>query len=131
MPIKGTRPKKGKSQTVPPYEPEPVQQELAPEEAEETIPTQKAERKKTVTAFTEEQKEEIIEFLMRNEVLYSKRLAGFKDITQKEDLWAAQAANINTTVAQLKIWYTNMRTMMGRLKKRAKKSGSGDVTLLT
>ena len=38
---------------------------------------------------------------MRNEVLYSKRLAGFKDVTQKEDLWAAQAAKMNTTVAQL------------------------------
>ena len=62
---------------------------------------------------------------MRNEVLCSKRRAGFKDATQKEDMWIAQAAKINTTVSQLKIWYTIMRTMMGRLKKCAKKSGSG------
>ena len=62
---------------------------------------------------------------MRNEVFYSKRLAGFKNVSRKDDLWAAQAAKINTTVAYLKIWYTSMRTMMGRLKKRAKKSGSG------
>ena len=125
MPPKGTRGKKGKGMAAPPPEPEPVQPEPAPEEAEETTPTQKAKRKKTVTAFTEKQKEEIIEFLMRNEVLYSKRLAGFKDVTQKEDLWAAQAAKMNTTVAQLKLWYTSMRTMMGQLKKRARKSGSG------
>ena len=58
------------------------------------LPTQKAKRKKIVTAFTEEQKEGIIKFHMRNEVLYSKRLAGFKDVTKKEDLWAAQAAKI-------------------------------------
>ena len=62
---------------------------------------------------------------MRNEVLYSKRLVGFKNATQKDDLWIAQAAKIHTTVSQLKIWYTNMRTMMGRLKKCAKKSRSG------
>jgi len=30
-------------------------------------------RNKTTTSFTEADKEEIIEFLMRNEVLYSKR----------------------------------------------------------
>ena len=54
---------------------------------------------------------------MRNEVLYSKRLAVFKDVTQKDDLWAAQAAKINTTVAWIKLWYTSMRTMIGRLKK--------------
>ena len=128
MPPNGTRGKKGKGKAAPPPEPEPVQPEPAPEEAEEaeeTTPTKKAKIKKTVTAFTEKQKEEIIEFLMRNEVLYSKRLAGFKDVTQKEDLWAAQAAKMNTTVAQLKLWYTSMRNMMGRLKKRARKSGSG------
>ena len=123
MPPKGTRGKKGKGKgkAVPHPEPEPVQ----PEETDESYPSEKAKRKKTVTAFCEQQKEEIIEFLMRNEVLYSKRLSGFKDVTQKENLWAAQAAKMNSTVEQLKIWYSSMRTMMGRLKKRAKKSGAG------
>ena len=124
MPPKGTGGKKGKGKAVPPPEPEPVQPEPAPEETDESYPSEKAKRKKTVTAFSEQQKEEIIEFLMRNEVLYSKRLSGFKDVTQKENLWAAQAAKMNSTVEQLKIWYSSMRTMMGRLKKRAKKSGS-------
>ncbi|KAJ3584166.1 hypothetical protein NHX12_014662 [Muraenolepis orangiensis] len=32
---------------------------------------------------------------------------------------------MTSTVEQLKIWYTSMRTMMGRLKNRAKKSRSG------
>lgn len=125
MPPKGPRGKKGKGKAAQHLEPEPVHPEPAAEEAEDTTPTQKAKRKKTVTAFTEKQKEEIIEFLMTNEVLYSKRLAGFKDVTQKEDLWAAQAAKMNTTAAKLKLWYSSMRTMMGRLKKRARKSGSG------
>jgi len=87
---------------------------------EEASETQGGARKrsKTTTSFTEADKEEIIEFLMRNEVLYSKRLAGFKDVSKKEDLWAAQAAKMNTTVSELRIWYTSMRTMLGRLKKR-------------
>ena len=55
-------------------------------------------RNKTTTSFTEADKEDIIEFLMRNEVLYSKRLAGFKDVSKKEELWAAQAVKMNTSV---------------------------------
>ena len=35
-------------------------------------------RNKTTTSFTEADKNDTIEFLMRNEVLYSKRLAGFR-----------------------------------------------------
>lgn len=50
----------------------------------------------TVTYSTEKLKEDIIEFIMRNnEILYSKRLAGFEDVTRKADLLAY--------VAQLKI----------------------------
>ena len=46
-------------------------------------------------------------------------------MSKKEDLWAAQAAKMNTTVSELRIWYTSMRTMLGRLKKRAMKTHSG------
>ncbi|OWF43285.1 hypothetical protein KP79_PYT18765 [Mizuhopecten yessoensis] len=130
MPSKGSRGKKGKGMAVPPPKSEPVQQGPAPEETDNSYPSEKAKRRKTVTAFSEQQKDEIIKFLMSNDVLYTKRLSGFKDVTHKEDLWAArlpgcQAAKMNSTVEQLKIWYASMRTMMGRLKKRAKKSGSG------
>jgi hypothetical protein len=122
MPTKGSRSKRGKKlrTTSSPADTEP--EILQPEPTPEGPGTK---RKKTVTSFTEEQKEEIIEFLIQNQVLYSKRLAGFKDVAKKEDIWAAQAAKMNANVEQLKTWYSSMRTMMGRLKKRAKKSGSG------
>ena len=67
MPPKGTRGKKGKGKTVLSQEPEPVQPEPTPEETDDSYPSEKAKRK-TVTAFSEQQKEEIIEFLKSNEV---------------------------------------------------------------
>ena len=95
----------------------------AAEVEHETSATTKREKK--TTTFSEEQKEEIIDFLIGNQVIYSKRLAGFKNVQLKERLWASQAQKMGTSVADLKIWYTSMRTMLGRLKKRAKKSGEG------
>ncbi|XP_061746235.1 uncharacterized protein LOC133544983 isoform X2 [Nerophis ophidion] len=100
----------------------PIQQDPSAEEADNEA-TPKAKRKRT-TAFSGEEKEEIIDFLLQHEVLYSKRLAGFKDVSKKEKLWAAQAEKMGTTAADLKTWYTSMRTVLGRLKKRAGKSGS-------
>ena len=43
----------------------------------------KDKKKKVVTTFNEQQKEEIIEFLWQNEILYSKRLVGFQDVNKK------------------------------------------------
>ncbi|XP_061784370.1 uncharacterized protein [Nerophis lumbriciformis] len=103
----------------------PIQQDPSAEEADDEA-TPKAKRKRT-TAFSEEEKEEIIDFLLQHEVLYSKRLAGFKDVSKKEKLWAAQAEKMGMTVADLKTWYTSMRTMLGRLKKRARKSAMADL----
>ena len=102
MPPTGKRARKGGSGT--PLNPEPVLPEQ--EEADETHFIEKAKRKKTMSCFTEQLKEEIIEFLMNNEVLYSKRLSGFKDITRKDELWTAQTVKMNTTAEQLKTWYT-------------------------
>ena len=121
MPPKGKRARKGDSGT--PLNPEPVLPEQ--EEADETPFIAKAKRKKTMSCFTEQLKEEIMEFLMNNEVLYSKSLSGFKDVTRKEELWTAQSVKMNTAAEQLKMWYTSMRTMLDRRKKRVKKSGSG------
>ena len=69
------RRKKGKDQTVQPLSLNQFSQSR--HQKRQRRPTnQKVKRKKTVTAFTEDQNEEVIEFLMSNEVLYSKRLAG-------------------------------------------------------
>ena len=78
---------------------------------------------RTITNFSEEQKDRIIDFLQQNPVLYSKRLAGYKDTAAKERLWAEQARQINCTSKELQTWYDSMRTKLGKLKKAMTKSG--------
>ena len=114
MPPKGSKGKKGKGKALPRPVLDPVQLEPAKEEVDRTTNV-KAKKKKVATTFNEQQKEEITEFLMQN-IVYSKRLAGFKDVNKKEDLWAAQVAQMDTTVDELKAWYSSMRTTMSRLK---------------
>ena len=101
-----------------------VEQSVEKSASAETDSSQKRRKKKTTT-FTEEEKEEIIDFLIANPSLYSKRLAGFKLVDQKDELWERHAQKMETTVPDLRTWYNSMRTMLGRLKKRAKKSGEG------
>ena len=61
---------------------EPPQLESAQKEVDKTTNV-KAKKKKVGTTFNKQQKEEIIEFLWQNEILYSKRLAGFQDVNKK------------------------------------------------
>ena len=61
---------------------EPPQLEPAQKEVDKTTYV-KAKKKKVDTTFNKQQKEEIIEFLWQNEILYSKRLAGFRDVHKK------------------------------------------------
>ena len=77
MPPKGSKGKKGKGKALPPTVLEPPQVEPAQKEVDKTTNV-KAKKKKTLTTFNKQKKEEIIEFLWQNEILYSKRLEGFK-----------------------------------------------------
>ena len=56
-------------------------------------------------------------------MLYSKRLAGYKDTAAKDRLWAEQAMQMNRAPNELKTWYESMRTKLGKLKKAITKSG--------
>ena len=82
MPPNGSKGKKGKGKALPPPVLEPPQPQPAQKEVDKTTNV-KTKKKKVVTTFNEQQKKEIIEFLWQNEILYSKRLAGFQDINNK------------------------------------------------
>ena len=56
---------------------------------------------RNATNLTEEEKELVIDFLQQNPMLYSKRLAGYKDTAAKDRLWAEQAMR---TPNKLKTW---------------------------
>ena len=78
---------------------EPHQLEPAQKEVDKTTNV-KGKKKKVVTTFNEQQKEEIIEFLWQNEILYSKSLAGFKDVNKKYARRGPVVAQIVITIAQ-------------------------------
>ena len=66
---------------------------------------------------TEEQKEEIIEFLMHNEGLHNK----------KNELWQQKARSMGVEWKDIFTWYETQRRRLGRLKTLANKSGSGSL----
>ena len=74
------------------------------EEVEQS-PEQDVIRKKRKMATLSVKKKDIIEFLMSNDCLYSKQLAGFKDVARKEELWTTQAGKIKKKSAELKTCY--------------------------
>ena len=82
MPPKGSKGKKGKGKALPPPVLEPPQLESAQKEVDKTTNV-KAKKKKVVTTFNKQEKEEIIEFHWQNEILYNKRLAGFQVVNKK------------------------------------------------
>ena len=96
-----------------------VEQPVEKSASAETDSSQNRRKKKTTT-FTEEEKEEIIDFLIANPSLYSKRLAGFKLVDQKDELWERQAQKMETTVPDLRTWYNSMRTMLGPFEEKGK-----------
>ena len=68
------------------------------------------------TSFSDEEKDEIIEFLKLNPTLYEKRRADYKNVLSKEEIWNGQAIKMGTTVKQLQTYYNSMRTKLGKLK---------------
>ena len=95
MQQKGSKGKKGKGKALVPPVLEPVDSEPAQEEVDKTTNV-KPKKKKIVTAFTEQQKEEIIDSLKQNEILYSKRLADFKDVNKK-DVFCPELCNFQNS----------------------------------
>ena len=81
-------------------------------------------KKKELTDLTDEQKEQIINFLKLNPILYVKYMSGYKDKAKKERLWQQLAEKIGADRNHCEVWYKSMRTQAGKLK-RLQMSGSG------
>ena len=83
----------------------------------------KKKKPKTHTHLTKDQEEAMIDWLKSHEVLYNKKLEGYKDTKRKAFLWQNQAEVMDESVDELRIWYNSLRTRYTKLKK--KKSGDG------
>lgn len=58
---------------------------------------------KTYTHLTTEQEEAMVDWLKAHEVLYNKKLGGYKDIKGKEFMWQKQAEVMDVSIEELKL----------------------------
>jgi len=95
--------------------------------AEDDGQSEKPLKKKTKTSvhLTTEQEQTMIEWLMNHEVLYNKKLEGYKDTKRKALQWQKQSEEIGLPVYELKTWYSSLRTRYTKLRKLT--SGDGDL----
>ena len=82
-----------------------------------------SQSKKTLT---DEQEEEMVEWIVNTPMLYDKKLTDYRDKAKRIKAWNDQAVHLGVTPDELTTWYRNMRTVFGKLREKAKKPKSGD-----
>ncbi|KAH3826631.1 hypothetical protein DPMN_128540 [Dreissena polymorpha] len=102
----------------PPPPPPPQPEEIEDAPVETPSPQDDAPKKtkfpRTTATYTDQQKEEILDFLKANPSIYEKRRADYKNMQLKESLWQQQADKMGTSVLELKTWYNSQTTNLGR-----------------
>ena len=101
----------------------PLETPYLSDEEKAALDSKKTKVQRIQTSFSDEEKDEIIEFLKLNPTLYEKRRADYKNVFLKEEIWNGQAIKMGTTVKQLQTYHNSMRTKLGKLKQLSKNSG--------
>ena len=78
--------------------------------------------KRTAIHLTEEQEEDLAEWLRTNEFIFNKKRANYKNANLKKQMWEDKAAELEVDSKQLVTWYESVRTKVGKLGQ----SKSGD-----
>ena len=78
---------------------------------------------------TNEQKEEVLDFLRDRPYMYDKGHPDYKDAPRRTREWVEFAERLGLEVDVALGWYCSMRTMLARAKKVKSKSGSGSMDL--
>ena len=81
------------------------------------------------SVLTDEQKEEVLDFLRHRPYIYDKGHRDYKDSPRRAREWAEFAERLGLEVVVVLGWYRSMRTMLARAKKVKSKSGSGSMDL--
>ena len=97
----------------------------------ESTPTQTGKKGKSLKQhrLTENQKEQVLDFLKRNPFLFNKRQDGYKDPALKHRTRTEFAATLGLSYADVTGWVKSMRSLFSRAKKNVGKSGSGRANL--
>ena len=90
--------------------------------------SEKSKKTKVCCSLTKMEEQNMVEWLEENPIIYNKKLKTFKDTKKKEYLWREKAAEFGKVPAELKIWYTSLRTRFGRLKKKKSRHEDKEMT---
>lgn len=90
----------------------------------------KRKRELVTVDFTEEQEQEMVDWLKAPEqdCLFNKKHPTYINKDLKDAQWEQKAREMGKTSAQLKKWYANMRTRFGKLKQTPSGSGTTELT---
>ena len=81
----------------------------------------KKARQKKVYRLTEQQEENLIEWIGENPILWNSKLKDFRRTDKKERLWEQKANELNSNIANLKGWWQGIKDQYTKLHR--KKSG--------
>ena len=94
---------------------------------EESQPPSKKCRKANLN-LTDDNEEDIVDWIKNNELLYNKGLKSYKDTQKKSRLWGLKAKEFGLEAKDLQTWYESMRTRFGRLSVRKSGDGAREIT---
>ena len=82
----------------------------------DTQPEKRKKKKAVPLTLTEQQEDDVVEWIRDNPILYSKGLKEYKDTARKQRLWEEKGRELNLESATvLMTWYNSMRTRLGKL----------------
>ena len=87
----------------------------------ETTHVSSKRKKSDPLNMTREQEEEVADWYLKNQILYNRKRADYKQIDRKARIMEEKAVEIGCTAQQLKTWIDSMRTTVGKLTDPTKK----------
>ena len=75
----------------------------------------KKSKKKDALYLTDEQQDDIIQWLQDNPIVYNRRLREYRNTEKKHKLWEDKAREMDVDPLRLQTWVDSMRTRFGRL----------------